>query len=157
MTVLSGMDASGAEGRPSWMDDSMERLEKELVKQYGPEKKERLLRGMRQVADFWRESDGGSEAFEKFVSENFAGDETTLQAIFERSERIFEHINGAMHDVGIELRRQSDLDLGPVLPVDRVLAAWDPGAHVTDDLALVEIVRVSVQKSGHQLLLQEAD
>ena len=39
-----------------------------------------------------------------------------------------------MREAGRELRMHVDLDSGPILPFDEVLAGYDPGAHVTDDL-----------------------
>jgi hypothetical protein len=38
-----------------------------------------------------------------------------------------------MNEISRELRRQSDLDLGPILPIDEVLAGFDPSAHMSDD------------------------
>ena len=39
-----------------------------------------------------------------------------------------------MHEAGRDLRMHVDLDRGPILPFDEALAAYDPGAHLTDDL-----------------------
>ncbi|HLM48534.1 MAG TPA: hypothetical protein VK458_32010, partial [Myxococcaceae bacterium] len=46
----------------------------------------------------------------------------------------FEQLDGHLNEIGRELRRPTDLDLGPLLPVDPLLAAFDPGAHATEDL-----------------------
>ena len=39
-----------------------------------------------------------------------------------------------MREAGRDLRMHVDLDRGPILPFDEALAAYDPGAHLTDDL-----------------------
>jgi hypothetical protein len=39
-----------------------------------------------------------------------------------------------MLEIARDLRKQSDLDLGPIYPFDEILAGYDPSAHVTDDL-----------------------
>ncbi len=46
----------------------------------------------------------------------------------------FEQLDGHFNELGRELRWATDLDLGPLLPVDPLLAAYDPSAHVTEDL-----------------------
>ena len=133
--VLSMMAMTmAAEARPSWIKGSIEKIEKEVTSTHGDAQSERLVRGMSQVADFWRDEDGGPEEFEAFVLENFALDDETLEGMFSRFESILEKINGSIHGMSIEMRRQSDLDLGPVLPMDRVFAGYDPGAHIADDL-----------------------
>ncbi|MBN2072284.1 MAG: hypothetical protein JW814_12590 [Candidatus Krumholzibacteriota bacterium] len=114
--------------------ESAEKLEKELVARYGDEQRVRLAAGIRQVSDYWREEDGTPADFEEFVRENFAGDEETLDSMFDRFEMILEKINGSVHDMSITMRLQTDLDAGPILPMDRVFAGYDVGAHITDDL-----------------------
>ncbi len=116
------------------MNDSMKRLETELVAKYGEAQRPRLQRGMKQVAQFWRAEDGDEAAFEDVVRTHFAGDATTLDALFDRMQFILESVGGHMTEIGRDFRWQSDLDLGPIYPFDEILAAYDPSAHVNDDL-----------------------
>jgi hypothetical protein len=85
------------------------------------------------VAEFWREEDGDAAAFAEFVHANFAGDQATLDAIFNRLERMLEQLGGHMHEINREFRQQLDLDLGPLLPLDEIIGGYDPSAHVVDD------------------------
>ena len=57
-----------------------------------------------------------------------------LDETFARFEANFEQLDGHLLEIGRELRRPSDLDVGPMLPVDPLFAAYDPGAHVIEDL-----------------------
>ena len=98
---------------------SMKTLEKELVAKYGEGQRERLVRGLKQVAEFWRTEDGDAKAFEEFVRTNFAGDRATLDAMFDRIEFALESLDGHMLEIDRDFRMQSDLDLGPILPVRR--------------------------------------
>ena len=116
-----------------WMAASAARLETELTQRYGDAQRPRIARGLRQVAQFWRAEDGDHAVFEAFVRANFAGDEATLNPLFDRYARLMEQLNGHWHEIGREFRQQLDLDLGPMLPVDEVFAAYDPGAHFSDD------------------------
>ncbi|MBI5595989.1 MAG: hypothetical protein HY928_07865 [Elusimicrobia bacterium] len=93
----------------------------------------RLERGLRQAAAFWRAEDGDAEAFAAFVRANFAPEGPALDALFERFERVFEQVDGHMAQMGLELRRQADLDIGPVIPLDEAFAAYEPSAHLNDD------------------------
>ncbi|OJH35695.1 hypothetical protein [Cystobacter ferrugineus] len=102
-----------------------------LVARHGEAHRARIERGVAQVAELWREEDGDLEAF---VTEYFIPEEAGLDSTLARLEQAFEQLDGHLNEVGRELRRPTDLDLGPLLPVDALLAAYDPGAHVTEDL-----------------------
>ena len=117
----------------TWMKDSEQKLTVELVAKYGEGQRARLQRGLRQAGEFWKAEDGDAAAFEAFVRANFAGDEATLNVMFERFQRLLEQLYGHMHEINREFRQQADLDLGPVLPFDEVFAGYDPAAHVQDD------------------------
>ncbi len=130
--VLATSIASAAETNVN-LADSRAKLERELIGRYGEGVRERLTRGMNQVASFWRAEDGDAATFEEFVRTNFAGDQKTLDEMFARFEFIFESLDGHMLEINRDFRRQSDLDIGPILPVDEIFAGYDPSAHVNED------------------------
>lgn len=115
------------------LNDSMRRLESELLAKYGEAQKARLRTGLHQVIEFWRPEDGDAVAFEAFVRTNFAGDPATLDTMFDRYQRLLEQLDGHMHEISREFQTQQDLDLGPMRSYDEVFAGYDPSAHVTDD------------------------
>ena len=116
-----------------WMQTSCSKLESELVAKYGESSRARLARGLHQVSEFWRPEDGGAAEFEDFIRTNFAGDQSTLDTMFNRFESLFEQLDGHMHEMNREFRQQLDLDFGPVLPFDEVIGGYDPSAHILDD------------------------
>ena len=116
-----------------WMKATSEKLQKQLIAKYGEDQHARVDRGLLQVAEFWRAEDGDAAVFEDFVLSNFAGDQTTLNTMFNRFQNLLEQLNGHMQEINREFRQQADLDAGPVLPFDDLFAAYDPAAHVVDD------------------------
>jgi len=132
IACFTGQANAGKGGLP-WMDDSIKKLEEKLVAEYGEGQRARLQRGMRQVASLWRESDGDAGVFEDFVTRNFAGDQESLDEIFERFERLLTILYGNMNAIRTEFTRQTDLDIGRVMPFDEIFAAYSPSAHVLDD------------------------
>ncbi|HEY6049978.1 MAG TPA: hypothetical protein VIZ58_01940 [Thermoanaerobaculia bacterium] len=112
----------------------MGKVEQELLAKYGPAEKDRIERGLRQVAAFWKPSDGTQAEMEDFVRANFAGDPAVREALYSRLERAMETLDGHMLEIGRDLRRTSDLDLGPLYPFDDALAGYDPSAHLNEDL-----------------------
>ncbi len=120
----------------------MSALEQELVARYGEAERAGISRGIGQVARFWRKDDpdgagkgdGDAEAFASFVRDNYAGDTAARDALFSRMEFVFESLDGHLHEIDRDLRRQSDLDIGPIRSFDETLAAYDPSAHLSDDL-----------------------
>jgi len=119
--------------QPSWLKSSTSKMESELVAKYGDAQRPRLQRGLHQVGEFWRAEDGDATAFEEFVRTNFAGDQATLDTMFDRFQHLLEVLGGHMHEISREFRQQQDLDLGPVLPFDETFGGYDPSAHVLDD------------------------
>jgi hypothetical protein len=129
--AASGQSAAAI--TPAWMDASNKKLESALVAKYGEGQRERAKRGLKQVAEYWRADDGDAAAYEEFVTANFAGDQATLDTMFNRYQRLLEQLDGHMHEIGREFRQQQDLDAGPVLPFDEAFGGYDPSAHVLDD------------------------
>jgi hypothetical protein len=119
---------------PAFLKTSITKMEGELVKKYGDNQKERIVMGLKQVADFWRSEDGDVSAYEEFVGSNFAGDQSKLDVMFSRYQYLLEKLYGHMQEIGREFRTQVDLDLGPVESYDDIFAGYDVSAHTTDDL-----------------------
>ena len=122
-----------ASGSPAWMKAAGQTLEKELVAQYGESQRARAQRGLKQIADFWRESDGDQAALKEFVTGHFAGDQAVVDTMFNRFQYLLEQAAGHMTEIGREFRQQMDLDFGPVEPYDEIFAGYDPSAHILDD------------------------
>ncbi|MBN1207491.1 MAG: hypothetical protein JXB05_21640 [Myxococcaceae bacterium] len=106
-------------------------LKAALVAKHGEGQRARIERGVDQVARLWREEDGDLGAF---VSEHFIADPKVLDATFTRLERTLEQLDGHFSEMSRELRWGTDIDLAPLLPADPLLAAYDPAAHLTEDL-----------------------
>jgi hypothetical protein len=115
------------------MSDAMTRLQAELLAKYGEGQKPRVRTGLHQVMEFWRPEDGDAKAYEDFVRTNFAGDQASLDEMFDRFQRLLEQLDGHMHEINREFRTQQDVDLGPVRPYDDIFGGYDPSAHVLDD------------------------
>jgi hypothetical protein len=129
--IMMPQDAGA--GRPDWTDDANTGLEKQLVERHGEAQRDRIRRGLSQVSDLWISEDGDRDVYEAFIVRNFAGDQGTLDVLFNRFERLMEQLYGHMHEIRLAFREQSDLDLGPIYPFDELFAAYSPSAHVDED------------------------
>ncbi|HEX9006156.1 MAG TPA: hypothetical protein VF889_02595, partial [Bacteroidota bacterium] len=112
---------------------SIKKLEAEMTAKYGEAQRERLERGMKQAAAFWRQEDGDAAAFEEFVRSSFAATEAERDTLLTRFETLLEQLDGHMMEITRNFKVQADLDLGPVKPYDELFAGYDPSAHVNDD------------------------
>src|SRR5512139_2699184 len=106
----------------------------ELVAVHGEAQRPRVERGLRQAASLWRRADGDAAAFRAFARAQFVSDPAALDRLFGRLEEALEQLDGAAMEANRALRRHADLDLGPLQPVDALLAALDASAHLGDDL-----------------------
>lgn len=115
------------------MQAAIAELEKESAQKHDQDTMARLQRGLRQVAQLWREEDGDATAFSEFVRGNFVADQAGLDTLFSRFEDMLEQLDGHLHEARREMRQQLDLDRGPILPFDELFGSYDPSAHVLDD------------------------
>lgn len=105
-----------------------------LVAAHGAAQVPRIDTGLRQAASLWTASDGAEADFVKFAVDHFIADPAELKATFLRLDKTFETLDGAFLEMGRDLKWGMDVDLGPMLKVDYLLAEYDPSAHVSDDL-----------------------
>jgi hypothetical protein len=118
------------------LSSQMASAKDELVKKHGSEHAPRIERGLAQVAAMWREDDGDYAAF---VREQFIADPKLLDATFQRLQESFEQLEGYENEIAMEWRKPTDVDLGPLLPIDPLLATYNPSAHTTEDLFKTKI------------------
>jgi hypothetical protein len=134
MFFLAGNIMTSAQTtRPGWGNDAQQSLTTELVTRYGDGQRTRIQRGITQAMNFWRQEDGDRAVFEGVVRTHFAGDQSTLDALFERFEMLNEQMDGHFNEMVLALRTQSDLDRGQIYPFDELFSGYNPAAHVTDD------------------------
>jgi hypothetical protein len=113
---------------------TLTRLERALVAKHGKAQAVRIRRGLRQVAALWRRGDGTLKELEAFVQAHFVSDPAILADTTKRLEYALEMLDGHANEVDRELSRYQVLDVGPLRPVDGLLAAYSPSAHINEDL-----------------------
>jgi hypothetical protein len=125
----------GSRTLPGWPRSRDDReLRDLLVREHGEAQRARIDRGFAQVVAMWRPQDGDDRARRAFVEQWFESDPRKLSALLGRFEYAFEQVDGYFVDMGRELRRWSELELGPELPIDQQFAALDLSAHSSEDL-----------------------
>jgi len=123
---------------------TLSRLEQELVKEHGEASRERIRTGLKQVVARWRGKDGSAKELEAFVKRNFLSDEAKLRDTARHLEYALEMLDGHANEVARELARFQVLDEGPPRPVDALLAAFSPTAHIIEDLFQSRIAFVAL-------------
>ena len=93
----------------------------------------RLERGVQQVANLWRESDGTVNDFEDFCLGNFVAEEAALENLYRKLERNFEIFNGYFHKMDVLLKEPIQLEGPEIEPVDMMFGSYNAAAHLTDD------------------------
>jgi hypothetical protein len=105
-----------------------------LVRLHGEAVRPRAERGVKQVAAFWRAEDGDAAARQAFVTSAFIADPAALARTRDRLADAFESADGHFLEIARTWRAGAELERGPELPVDALLAATDPAAHLQEDL-----------------------
>ncbi|MFQ5600243.1 MAG: hypothetical protein ACE5G2_06785 [Candidatus Krumholzibacteriia bacterium] len=128
-----------------------------LLEIHGKEHAGRIRTGVHQAARMWRAEDGDTQAFVDFAVENFLVAPEAIDTTFEHLEYAMEMIDGHFVSMGRELRHYMDEEVGPVHPVDRLLAAYDPSAHVGDDLFASKVAFVALLNFEASTLAQRLE
>jgi hypothetical protein len=112
-----------------------------LVTRHGEGARADIERGVAQVAAAWRESDGD---LVEFCQAQYLPDAASRDAVFARLQVVFEQMRGHVRELGRTLTWHADVDTGPELAADAVIASFDPGAHLVDDLFASKIAFVAL-------------
>lgn len=129
LLVVAAAVTAGAPAKAPVKND-LAALEAKLIATHGEAQRARIEQGVRQVASLWKKEDGDLSAF---AAEQFVAEPARLDALFTRFEQNLEQVDGHLLEIGRELRRSTELDVGPLEKIDPLFAAWDPSAHLTDD------------------------
>lgn len=95
--------------------------------------KQRLEKGVSQVAMFWQDKDGSQEEFVAFCKDNFIDDADKLNLAFSRIQTHFETLFGHYNKISLNLKIPMHLDIGENLPLDIMFAGYDPASHLSED------------------------
>ena len=114
-------------------DQTVEAVTSELKEKYGSEHEFRIEKGVKQVANFWRASDGDKEAFKQFCKEHFIADEQELKTVFDKISSNLEVLYGNFHQIAVKLKEPIHLDRGSVHEIDRMFAEYDASSHLKQD------------------------
>lgn len=109
----------------------LEPVEAVLVAKHGAAHAARIHVGVSQVAALWRAADGDLQGF---CLEHFIADDKLRAETFARFEASLEQLDGHFLEIYRELKKPTDLDMGPLLPIDPLFSAFDASAHLIDDL-----------------------
>ncbi len=134
LTIVAGIAIAAAAPKSSIAPEAVQTTVTRLVAVHGEAQSARIRRGVTQVAQRWRGDDGDTAAFAAFCEENFLANPPALAATAERLERVLEEVDGHLHEVRRELLTPLDLDTGPVIRVNRLLANVDLSSHTEEDL-----------------------
>jgi hypothetical protein len=110
-----------------------------LVARHGAGERGRAERGVRQAASLWRAEDGDARAFEAFAVAQFAPAGVPLDTLFGRLEASIEALDGHAVEVGRALSWWTQIDTGPMQPIDPLLATYDANGHQLDDLFATKV------------------
>ena len=100
-----------------------------------PPRRDRIDRGVAQVLRYWRPADGDPAALVAFVQAEFLPRGETLDRTFGRFEFALERLDGYLTSLDTRpAPGHATSTSGRCCPLDERLAAWNAGAHVSDDL-----------------------
>jgi hypothetical protein len=98
-----------------------------------PDCRERIIIGVNQVADFWRKADGSPQDFHGFCLDHFIAGDEDLELLFNRFQNNLEQLGGHFHELSLFWDAPMQDERHQKTPADRLFAAYEPGAHFSDD------------------------
>lgn len=95
--------------------------------------KKRLNKSIPQAASLWTEKDGSKDDFISFSKKNFKT-EGELFTLFDKFQTNWEVLQGHFNKMNLLLKQPVALDMGELTDIDEMFDAYNPSAHLIDDL-----------------------
>lgn len=121
------------ETAPAITQTAITKVTNTLLEEYGEAQRFRIERGVKQVAELWRTTDGNEDAFAAFCKERFIVGEEELESVFKKLLVNYEILSGNMLKIKKDLMRPLHLDQGAIHPIDVMFGSYEPGAHLRED------------------------
>jgi len=134
MNFLSCQKRESAKMKTGVSEKAQEQIISKMVTKFKEAQKKRIEKGVTQVAQRWRDTDGTTEDLEKFCLENFYVDQEKIDVMFGRYMDNLESLYGNLHRIYRDWNWNIQVDTGPIAPVDYLFASYDPYAHVAEDM-----------------------
>ncbi|PKP10903.1 MAG: hypothetical protein CVU09_05120 [Bacteroidetes bacterium HGW-Bacteroidetes-4] len=93
-----------------------------------------IAKGVKHAASLWRQTDGDEVYFQQFCLDNYLKTHEEKSLVFSKLEHYFETLTGNFTKMGVGLNLNLTLDNGPLHEIDRMFGAYNPSAHLSDDL-----------------------
>lgn len=119
--------------------------------------KERITKGVNQVASLWRASDGSISDFETFCGMFFVDDVELRDRLFYRLSDNFEILFGHFNTLSLKLNEPLHLSTYELLNVDEIFGAYSPGAHFDEDFFTNKIAFITVLNFPYYTLKEKSD
>lgn len=101
-------------------------------------------RSVPQVAALWTSEDGTAEEFTAFCKEYFVADSAARWQLAQTLQHNFESLYGCYNKIGVDLKLAVHVDGPAITPVDELFGAFDPSAHLDDDMYSSKIAFITV-------------
>ncbi|MEG2336712.1 MAG: hypothetical protein RSC04_03105, partial [Bacteroidales bacterium] len=102
----------------------------------------RIVIGVKQVAETWRETDGTPTEFVQFCVRNFEADSTQLDVLFQKLSRNLELLFGYHNKMSVDLKIPLHVSGDEITNIDELFGGLNPSAHFTDDMYASKIAFV---------------
>ena len=123
--------------------DAVQQAVAQLVDVHGEPMRPRINRGVAHVASLWRSVDGSEADFVRFCQERFVADDKARQALFIKVSNGLEHLYGYATMLNKDLLRPVHLAGDELTDIDARFAAYDPVAHLSDDLFANQVALIA--------------
>lgn len=110
-----------------------------------PKANELLLeKGVMQLARLWTRADGSPQEFQAFCMDNYVSNAEERKQLFDRFDRHYEVLWGNLLKLQLELNEPNHMDVGELTTVDMMFAAYNPQAHLDEDLFANKIAFITL-------------
>jgi hypothetical protein len=129
----------------------------QLVGKHGEKSKFRIERGVKQVANLWRSTDGTVSDFNKFCLDQFLAKDEEIENLSGKLSYGFEALFGNFNRMTKDLRRPVDLEWGTITPVDQIFGGFNAGAHLNEDLFTNKIAFITALNFPEYTLKEKSE
>jgi hypothetical protein len=137
------------------VENNIKAITDSLLSRFGVSEKFRIERGVKQVAQFWKQSDGSVSDFEMFCKQQFISHGKELDQLFDKLQDKFEILSGGFNSMILDLRWNLDIDIGSIHPVDEIFGGFNPSSHMQEDLFANKVAFITALNFPNYSLLEK--
>ncbi len=131
-------------GRPTVSQEAVKQIVQKLKAEAAPDQYMRIEMGVKQAAILWTAKDGTENDLALLCETYSAKSASERETIFMRMQNQYELLSGCYNKLSVGLKFPLHVEMGEILPIDRIFGGFAPEAHLSEDMFANKLAFITI-------------